>query len=320
MTRFRRLLKPALSVVFIICFAWFFTAAFRRNWASLRAHEFHIEPVYLALALVATLVTMLLATYAWYTSLNALGTSRISFRQSVAATNISGLTKYVPGKIWSYALQMYWLDGLGFSKSLILYVNVVNQLISIGVGLIFALLCLLFSGVHVPRSGLLAALAILVVLDVAGILFNHAFLRTVFSMLSRLLKRSLSVFEVKKSLLIRLHLIQLAASVTTGLAAYLFCFALGYRIDLARSLIVIGSSILGDVAGFLAIIVPGGLGVREGLMYALLSDQGVASLALVLPIASRLLNMVVEITLGLVAFRLLRTLSARGLRPEQVPK
>lgn len=309
MTRLRRLLKPALSVVFVVCFGWFFYAAFRRNWASLQAHEFHVAPAYLVCAALATLATMLLATYAWFTSLNALSTSHIDFRQSVAATNVSGLSKYIPGKVWSYALQMYWLDGLGFSKSLILYVNVVNQLISMGVSVMLALLCLLFSSVHLPAAALLAALLALLVIDALSILFNHALLKMLFALLSRLTKRNLSVFEVKKSLLARLHLIHFAAAVASGVAAYFFCFALGYRIDFRHAQVVIGSSILGDVAGFLAFVVPGGLGVREGLMYAMLEGQGVASLALVLPVASRLLNMAVEILLGAVALHLLRTLT-----------
>jgi hypothetical protein len=269
------------------------------------------------LAMLATLATMLFATYAWYTSLNALSTSRINFRQSVAATNVSGLSKYIPGKVWSYALQMYWLDGLGFSKSLILYVNVVNQLISMGVSVLLALLCLLFSRVNVPPSVLLGSLLGLLAVDVVSVLFNHAILKGLFTVLGRIFRRSLAVFEVRKSLLWRLHLIHLGAAVSSGLAAYFFCFALGYRIDAGRSLVVIGSSILGDVAGFLAFVVPGGLGVREGLMYAMLEGQGVASLALVLPVASRLLNMVVEILLGAVALRLLRTLAARD--PSTVP-
>ena len=311
MTRLRRLIKPVLSVAFVGCFGWFFYVAFRRNWATLQAHEFHIAPLYLACAMLATLAAMLLSTYAWFTSLNALSTSHIDFRQSVAAANVSGLSKYIPGKVWSYALQMYWLDGLGFSKSLVLYVNIVNQLISMGVSVMLALVCLLFSSVHLPATALLASLLGLLVIDAVSILFSHAVLNGLFALLGRLLKRRMPVFEVKKSLLLRLHLVHFVAAVASGVAAYFFCFALGYRIDLAPSLVVIGSSMLGDVAGFLAFVVPGGLGVREGLMYAMLDGQGVASLALVLPVASRLMNMVVEILLGAVALHLLRTLSAR---------
>lgn len=311
MSRLRRLLKPALSVLVVLCVAWFFGKAFRRNWAEVRAHEFQISVPFLVGAALATLSGILLATYAWYTSINALSASKVDFRQSVAAANVSGLTKYIPGKVWSYALQMYWLDGLGISKALIVYVGLLNLAISMGVSVIFALVCLLFSHVAFPASVLLGALLGLLAFDALAIWFNRALLSALVSLVNRIFKRNLSAFDVTKSLLLELHSIHTAAAVLSGLAAYLFCFAIGYRIDFQRSLVVIGSSTLGDVVGFLAIFVPGGLGVREGLMYKILEGQDTGSLALVLPVASRLLNMFVEIALGLVALRLLRTLSVR---------
>ena len=310
MSRFRRLLKPALSVLVVLCVAWFFGKAFQRNWAEVRAHEFQLSLPFLAFAALATLAAILLATYAWYRSINALSASKVDFRQSVAAANVSGLTKYIPGKVWSYALQMYWLDGLGISKALIVYVGVLNLAISMGVSVMFALVCLLFAHVDFPGGVLLGSLLGLLVFDALSIYFNHTLLKALVSLINRVFKRNLSAFDVGKSLLLELHAIHTLAAVASGLAAYLFCFAIGYRIDFDRSLVVIGASTLGDVAGFLAIIVPGGLGVREGLMYKMLGGEATGSLALVLPVASRMLNMLVEIALGVVALRLLRTLTA----------
>jgi len=309
MSRFRRLLKPALSLLVVLCVVWFFGKAFRANWADVQAHEFQLSLPYLIAAALVTLAGTLLATHAWYRSINTLSTSKVDFRQSVAATNVSGLTKYIPGKVWSYALQMYWLDGLGIGKALIVYVGLLNLAISIGVSVMFGLVCLLFGEIAFSARVLFGALLGLLAFDALCICFNRALLHALVSLINRLFKRNLSAFDVTKSLLLELHLIHLLAAVASGLAAYLFCFAIGYRIDFQRSLVVVGSSTLGDVAGFLAVIVPGGLGVREGLMYKMLGGEASGSLALVLPVASRLLNMFVEIALGLVAFRLLRTLT-----------
>ncbi|HYQ17057.1 MAG TPA: hypothetical protein VEQ58_14900, partial [Polyangiaceae bacterium] len=82
-------------------------------------------------------------------------------------------------------------------------------------------------------------------------------------------------------------------------------------ISVDRGLMVIGSSLVADVAGFLAIVVPGGIGVREGLMYTILGGQATGSLAIVMPVASRLLNMAVDVLLGAVAFKLLKTLTVK---------
>jgi len=315
MTRVRRLLKPILSAIVVSCVGFFFYRAFQRNWASVRAHEFRIAPSYLACSALGVVATSLLATLAWYSAMNTLSRSKISFRQSVAAVNASSLTKYIPGKIWSYALQMYWLDGLGFSKALIVYVNLINLLISLGMSLMLGLLCLLFSQSSVPTQPLVAVLVGLAAADICCVLFSRSLLNGLVSLVNRLFKRSFSYFEVSQSLLVRLHLIHFLAAVTSGVGAYMFCFAIGYRIDFGQALVVVGSSLVADVVGFLAIIVPGGLGVREGLMYAMLGGQATGSLSLILPVASRMLNMFVDVLLGAVALKLLQTLAAKQREP-----
>lgn len=310
MSRARRVLKPLLSAVLVLCTAYFFYRAFQKNWASIQAHDFQLAPGYLLLAALGTLATSLLGTLAWSTSMNSLSSSKIDFRQSIAAVNASSLTKYIPGKVWSYALQMYWLDGLGFSKALIVYVNLMNLAISLGTSLIVGVVCLLISHTTLPVLVLLGALAALLVVDAAAVLFNRALVNALIRLVNRVLKREFSYFHVERGLLVRLHVIHLLAAVTSGLAAYAFCFAIGYRIDVERALLVIGSSLVGDVAGFLAIIVPGGIGVREGLMYAILGGTATGSMSIVMPVASRLLNMFVDVALGAVALKLLQSLSA----------
>ncbi|MEI9952569.1 MAG: lysylphosphatidylglycerol synthase domain-containing protein [Pseudomonadota bacterium] len=310
MPRLRPLIKPLLSALVVLCAGFFFYRAFQRNWADIKAHEFRIAPLYLLGSALALLAASLLATLAWYRAMNSLARGKIDFRQSVAAVNASSLTKYIPGKIWSYALQLYWLDGLGFSKALIVYVNLLNLLLSLGMSLLLGLSCLLFTHGGVPLRPVAYTLVGLLIADVCGVLFNRPLLNGLFALANRLLKRNFSYFEVKKRLLLELHSIHLLAAVASGLAAYLFCFAIGYEVEMERALLVVGSSLVAEVVGFLAIIVPGGLGVREGLMYAMLGGQASGSLAIVLPVASRMLNMLVDVLLGAVALKLLRSLAA----------
>src|SRR5450432_953964 len=207
MSRVRAMVKPLLAALIVVCTGYFFFRAFRRNWADVKAHEFRIAPLFVAGALLAAFATCLLATFAWYSAMNELSRSKISFRQSVAAVNASSLTKYIPGKIWSYALQMYWLDGLGVSKPLIVYVNLVNLLISMATSVIVGLSCLLFSHGNLPLQIVLASLIALIALDVCSVLFNHAILSGLVKLVNRLFKRKFSFFEVKKSLLVKLHLV-----------------------------------------------------------------------------------------------------------------
>ena len=317
MTRARRLLKPLLAVVVVGCIAFFFVKAFQRNWASIKQHEFTVSPAFLLGAGLTLAATMLLSTWGWYLAVNELSPQQVSFRQSVAVNNSSSLTKYIPGKIWSYALQLYWLDGLGVSKALVVYVNLINLLISMAATVMLGLACLLCAHGHqLPKPALVAALCALLVVDGLCVMFNHALLRNVISLVNRLFKRNIQNFDVGKALLVKLHAIHLLAALVSGLSAYLFCIAIGYQVDLDRTLVIVGSTSISDVVGFLAIIVPGGLGVREGLMYAILGGQASGSLSLVLPLGTRMLSMLIDVVLGAVAFKLLSTLTRKNERLE----
>ena len=121
------------------------------------------------------------------------------------------------------------------------------------------------------------------------------------------LRRDLGYFDMPRALLLRVHGVQLAAQIVSGVGGYLLCFAIGYQLDLSTILLVMASLILADAAGFVFFLVPGGLGIREATMYFLLQGQSGGSLALVLPLVSRLLYMAADVLLGGVALWLLRS-------------
>ena len=70
---------------------------------------------------------------------------------------------------------------------------------------------------------------------------------------------------------------------------------------------VISGFLFSDTVGFLAFLVPGGVGVRESLFYLVLQERGGQSFALILPIVMRLMSMLVDALLGLLGLVYLRT-------------
>jgi uncharacterized membrane protein YbhN (UPF0104 family) len=239
--------------------------------------------------------------------------AKITFPQSIATVNASSLVKYLPGKIWSYALQMYWLVNGGFSKSLILYVNIINLFISIITSVIIGLTYLLFSSTKFPFAVTLSLLLLLVLLDICCVAFNAAIFNRGLSLLSKMFKRHIKYFDISKKLMLDLHLIHFVAAFSFGVGAYLLCFGIGYHVEHDKILLIMASLLLSDVIGFLTVIVPSGLGVREGVMYLMLGGVSQGSLSLILPVASRIVNMLVDIFLGLIALILLRNYTNTGL-------
>jgi glycosyltransferase 2 family protein len=294
---------------------FFFARAVERNWSEVRAHHFRLHYPLLVCAFATVIAASLLASRAWQTSINLLSAGRqLTFSETVATVNTTSLTKYLPGKFWSYAIQMYWLSARGFSKSLVLYVNLINLALSLITGVLVSLVFLLFTQGPFPRSAVLVALVVLSLLDVAGMYFHTRALQLGIALVKRVFKRELAFFDVSAPLLIRLHLIHFLAQIVSGAGGFALCAAIGYDLAPSTVLLVMASLILADTVGFVVFLVPGGLGVREATMFMLLGGAAIGSLAVVLPLVSRLLYMLADVVLGLVGLQLLRSFIKREPR------
>ncbi|MDR3580398.1 MAG: hypothetical protein P4L44_10585 [Oryzomonas sp.] len=313
MTRVSNAIKTFISIIIILSVSVFFYKTFQRNWSSIQLHRFEINYVFLSSSFITILSTYLISTYGWYITINSISNRNdLSFSQSIAIVNASNLTKYIPGKIWSFSLQMYWLANIGYSKALILYVNIINIIISIITTIIVGLAYLLYSPNRFPFAATLALLLIFILIDICFIEFNSVIFNRIIMLLNKILKCNIKHFDVTKKLLLHLHVIHIGAAFILGVGAYLLCLGIGFHIEPGKILLVMSSLLLSDVIGFLAVIVPGGLGVREGFMYMMLGGALSGSLSLILPIASRIVNMLVDIFLGVIALKLMRNFINEG--------
>jgi len=314
MSRRKNAIKFLASSLVLACIAFFFYRTFKLNWASVRAQKFELHPGYLLCAAACIVATYLVPTYGWKLTINALSrTSKLSFSQSVAVVNASSLTKYIPGKIWSYALQMYWLAAAGFSKSLVVYVNALNLFVSLITSLMVGFVFLLPSTARFPLGLSVGALAGLLLVDIVALKFHDASLKWLIALNNRFSKRKLQYFDVSTKLLAQLHVLHLVAAIAFGLAAYFICLGIGAPVRIQEAPLLMASLLLSDTIAFAALIVPGGLGVREGIMYAMLGGAARGPVALTLPVAARVMHMIVDVVLGGTALRLLRNLNRGGV-------
>jgi uncharacterized membrane protein YbhN (UPF0104 family) len=306
---YKKIIRCALSLLALFAVSFYFIREFQKNWMNIHAFALNLDWRFVVLSFAAIAVTYLLATYGWFLTVNALSDRKITFSASVATVNTGNLTKYIPGKVWSYAFQMYWLADAGFSKSLILYVNLVNLYVALITSTILGLSYLIFSPAKFLGALPPYLLAAFVLFDLWFIKFHAIFFKRFISAFNRTFKREIGYYETPTRLLLRLHLINFTAAFFFGLGAYLLCFGIGFAVDRGTMLLIMSSMMIADVMGFVAVIVPGGLGVRESVMYLLLSGASSAALALILPIATRIVSMIVDIFLGSIGFLLLRQYS-----------
>jgi len=312
MSKSRHTGKRFFVVVLVIVGAigFFFYRAFRQNWQSVKSY--HFEPEYPPLlgAIAAIVGSALLGTLAWQVSINTLSGRRpFTFVESFATVNSSSLTKYVPGKIWSYALQMYWLTNAGLQKSLVVYVNLLNIAMAV-INSTLAALVLLALASGRERVALLLTIAVaMLACEVVGLLFHARVFKLAAALVARFFKRELVYYEFSVKLLVELHLLHFGAALLCGVSTYLTCLGIHGTIGPQGVPVMMAAFLFGDVAGFLALVVPGGIGVREAVMYWVMGAASGGTLALVLPLVLRLLGMLTDIALGTLAILLLRKLT-----------
>ncbi|MGC4087328.1 MAG: lysylphosphatidylglycerol synthase domain-containing protein [Polyangiaceae bacterium] len=315
-----RVAKYLLSAALLGAIAYFFQRSFRENWQSVRQHQFRLDYPALALCTLGLVGSYLLATLAWHRTLNAMSGQKLRFGQSVAAVNSSNLAKYLPGKVWALALQLYWLSSVGVSKALVTYVNVVNLAVSVVTTLAFGVFLLLFRPDKLSFGYALALLLTLLTVDLTCVGFHGRLLRWLAALLSRVFKRKLEAFEPTPRVWAEMHALHASGALMFGASAYCASVGVGHALTFDDGLLVMAALLLADVAGFLAVFAPGGLGVREGLMYVMLAGSAGGALALTVPLALRLLNMLVDLGLGGLAFHFSRDFDRAKPGPTPPPQ
>jgi uncharacterized membrane protein YbhN (UPF0104 family) len=290
----------AAKIAFAIAVAIFIAAAIATQWSALReaAASAHPRWGYIALSCALVLANYALLIQAWRVLLLGWGGS-LGFWESARIWTISNLGKYLPGKVWVIGSAAVMVQARGISAAAAVGASVLGQLINILAG--FVVLAATGAGVlRVPTAGVVA----IAVLGGAGL---HAppVLPRLGRIAARVARRDIVIPRMPHSAIWIAAAISVASWVLYGVAFRLLTLGVLSSAQGAPGLYVAiyTSSYL---AGFLALIAPGGVGVREVVMATALKGAGFGTGdAILLVVASRIWLTLLEIAPALV-FLLIR--------------
>ena len=298
---YKKYLKSLLSVAVIAVFVVFFYREFSANWESVRTFHLQINWGYIVLGILMMIANYLCATLGWHIGINYFDNhKRLKFTQSIAVVNISQLGKYIPGKLWSYVAQIYWLASKGVPKTTVLYLNIVTTSLTILVSMLMGCLFLMMlpDWYHL-KTEMLIFIGLLLIINL--VLLNNNFLRFFIEMFSRIIKQNISFHQLSTRRIISMQFLYITGAFFWILAGCFITQGIGFGLDGQRILFIAAAMLLGDVIGFLVLIAPGGLGVREGTMLLILKGAGIIQFALIFPIVARLLSIVTDLIMGIVS-------------------
>jgi hypothetical protein len=257
-----------------------------RNWSQVAAHPWRIDWPRLALATVCVLAAYSGFVLTWRRILGHLG-GRLSVRDAHRIWYLGNLGRYVPGKVLQLAGTAYLARAKGVSPVLTVSASLTSQVFVLVAGLLIAAATLPELGAATTTElsvlwtvGLaVAALLVLIVLS--------PILDTIYRFALRLIGKS----EYHASIPVRERIVLLAVSLLAwgalGTGFWLFVGSVA-PLEADAVLPMIGISAAGYVGGYLAVFVPGGLGVREGLYALLLAAYVPPPMAVAIAILCRL--------------------------------
>ncbi len=293
--------RTALRVTVALAIAVLVVRFVSRQWDAIRASAAALQPSWAGLVLasgcIAAGYAVLIASWrlllrTWRSPLGVGDASRIWF--------VSSLGKYVPGKFWSIGAMAVLAKEAGASPIAATGSAIIMQLVNLAAG--FAVVALAGAGELLAAYPLLRVGAwVTVAATVIGLAYGPVLLVWAVRQGTRLFRQPMPDMPViTRATLLLVFGANVAAWVAYGIGFGIFWNALlghGGGISLAALAVYTSSYLL----GFLALVVPGGLGVRETALTSLLISLHLATPAdaALLAAASRIWLTVLEILPGL---------------------
>ena len=239
------------------------------------------------LSLLVLFVAQFYVVVLWRFIVNS-GKNKIGIKDAISIFYLSALGRYIPGKVWQLVGLAMLSEGAGIESEIAITSSLLSQSLSVITGfLISAGTITLY-----VKWYFVIPLILLVLVFLYPPVFNKVL--NFFSMKIRKKSLSMNISLVQELLLFLGYWV---AWLLYGLSLFLLFKAFSLNIGLVRSIQFFAVSYL---LGLFAVFVPGGLGVREGVLTLLLEKTGIATyLGSMISIFERLNITLTEIILGL---------------------
>lgn len=262
------------------------------NWDAVRSTPFtwHVRPLLLVLSVLVVWAMYALLVATWRLLVERWG-GRLTLREAASIWTVSSLGKYVPGKVWAIAGMAVLAKRVGVPPWIATGAAVLNQVLAIGAGAV-VVAATGTSLLEARWPWLRTAMWIVLGLVAVGVVVLSS---------TDVVRKVLTAAGVEAgdtagppfSALARAGLANVVAWVGYGLALWLLARGLT-EVPLPIGL-AIGAFAASYLIGFLALVAPAGLGVRESVFILMLDHAVGTPAAVALAVASRLLLTVTEL-------------------------
>lgn len=302
----KRILRWTIQIVVIGAIGYFLVRAVIQNWQQIKDFPWHFNPWLLVAAFLTLGGTLFYMIVLWRALLLRLG-GGISLPVAIRIFAISSMGRYLPGKVWQIVGMVYLGQREGVRPEAGVWAALLAQVLAVLSGILVFFVSLILEPQRMltpflENIGLEHFSPYWLLLPVAAVLalIHPKILEKITNWLLKLLKREPIKFALSYPGLLVFFLLYILSWMFYGVTFHLFLASI-HPIPLQDWIAVTGSFSAAYIVGLLALFVPGGLGVREGLLALFLTSLVGAGVAVALSFGQRLWFTLVELTLVLIS-------------------
>lgn len=266
----------------------FFGIALAARWRDVTARKWEFDPGYLVLATILLALSYAMVAALWAVALRR--AAGLGLARGMRIWFASNLARYIPGNVWSFVGAVELARREEVPRRTTLAVMTLAQLLSVGTALLVGLPVLVAGRIRLGPALLLGGVAVGLA-AVLAVALRHR--------LAALLRRRCPEVGARELAPSPRAAAVLAAGyglywVVTGVA---FAALIHSLRPLAASEVplAVAAYAAAYAVGFLSLVTPAGLGVREGVLTVALVQIMPAGVALAVALLSRLWMMLVEL-------------------------
>lgn len=292
-TRRKRVLDT-LRIGFLVVILVVVAVALWSNWEEVRGDLRRLGPATLLSATALALLSPFFTVLGWRVLLADLG-SRLHIAQASGVFFVGQLGKYLPGSVWSVVVQTEMAARLGVPRRRSAVVGLLCIALSALTGMIAGLPAL---PVLLTRGdAVIPWWSLLLIIGVLGVLLWPPLLNWGIRTLLRVLRREPLDHDLTHAAVGLSSLWFLSSWLVGGLSVWVMARNVAPDdADASRLLLVaVSGYLLAAGIGMFSIVVPAGVGVRDGVMVVLLTTQMSLSAATAVVVVARFLTVLADV-------------------------
>jgi len=302
----RSRLKRVVRIGALLLSLGFLVALVSVQWKALQAYQWQFRPQFLFLSCVGLSLAWLLELSIWRFLLAGLG-GQLRWSRAAQTWFLSNLMRYIPGNIWQFLGMAELAADDGVSRFTTFASIALHQVLSTTVGLVLAAVYFARNG----QGGLFDAIRpFLWLAPFSLLLCQPRFLEWSLNLLLRVLKRPLIRVTLTWGQIWLILLGYLGVWLIMG-AGFALLAASITPVTPQQFAALMASWAAAYVIGYLSMLTPSGLGVREGVLVLLLTPMFPPPVPTIIAISARLWMTAVEVGAGAIAL-ITRTHSRRS--------